>query len=1550
MNSCVNMNSKDFKDLVEQTGINPLILKSRVGVWSEYTGLDRMPTFEEISQYQEDKEAITLDADNLSDIFGEEILDRSIWESNNLKDASMAVIFNTTEEASAAAKSNIGGIKHYISYKKQLMVKLSENIKNFKTLNKSKKNEKDYQDKLNSLERTKAKLEAEIETLSVAKMEEVVQSIINEIAYLDGVLSSEDINLFNIQNREILGRLENLSEILLGKDLSGHNIPETDMGVKLSGKDIPNFDNLITKMADLNLKYENFMKRTAQKAIMNNPLFVTNANKFTQEQINDIIAGSYNAMSDIGLYHQMFSGINSNTDTIFSKTIDNVFDMNVKRVMASVAKDTARLTELYSDLKKSRFDNKNFYKKDENGIPTGQLISKYTTKWNSVIALYKKREQEFFTSNSAKKRSSYKELISFYDTHTQMIDIRRLKVFKDKYGDAFSDHFIFDEDIMSEYEKSLRKDLGKTYNSEIQNQMDALDEYVSRIENIKTMDSKSVSRTEATYSPFRFLENYFSNTKLESIDTLSEAGNHIEVYNIGKYNRFIPRRFEKGTVKETGYYDKTFDTTIENNDIAYEAWSLFKKLLSEHINPAYSLDGKNISAYTIPMLRKEFAETLAEAKKSGIYTMIKAAVHHLINMAKDNFFEENKAMNKNGIVSNYSNAAAKEVRSYKLALMLKTHEDLLKMAAEKGMSFGMENSKKDVADALARAEVLKDFSTDIFQNVLAVSQLATTQRARRDSTFMVELLYNEHLRVKDENGEDRTKSNRKLREWINVMVYGSRNRGSAEGEDIVSKSKTKRFSDADKRLKQVLEEVTREGVNGETEFSIDDVEYMQKRVTENGITRKEYLKQTFVGKIRTPEKITEKEFQEKLGEYINSKTDSLGINMTAVSMINGVLSMLSAKYLGFNIKSGIKNRLDGLVNNVIRDTEGIMFTKGNMRNSERILTGVNLLRFSNGKLDFLNRKKAAQMKTLDLLVQQFGILQDRKDFRDKKNQVSSYDKYKEFLNVYNWSINMPEYHNQISLMLSIMQDIKVKDKDGNEVALCNGTGMTLKNGKLVNECDYFPIYKPGTTQLKEEYKYTKEAFSEDGSLRTDIDLSQFINKENIGFETFEVDDVNLENNKVHAFSKKVQDTINKTQGNFSSMDTQLVMNSVMGRFAMVFKRYLPELINQRFGTIENDIVQGKDKYEGRFRVLGRNPGALAITSTVLMGTTFGPIGALMAAGLSTTILPFLLKNYSQRWFGKEMVSGLADNGLVMSGMLQEMLLRTINIPLVIFKTKKDFTDIKALSDNKGLKKAMERGAITEAEAGALAATCQEVGFTIVTILVILAAKDILGGGDDDDDEKKQRRNYIDNFGNQLLQNLEIFYNPKAFFENTTQLIALNIFKDFGKFFKMVQKRTSEAKYTTGDLVEQFMKTPLVPVFNAPVKFFSSFGASKGLFKDEDEYSKGQWFDNHNISEEALYKKKLMNNRESLKEVYLRDLKEKLEKENYNKDIIDEIAEKTAAKMMRSPEVGRNYNEGESFKEGYERIDYDKLIENAKEAVDNVDLVIPEEEEEGSTTE
>ena len=170
MSNCVNMNSKDFQDLVKQTGLNPLILKSRVGVWSEYTGLERLPSASEILEYQTNKEAISEDAESVRNIFGEENVDSVIFEANNLRDVSAAAVFSSAEDANSAARKNMKGVQRYIDYKKELLLKLSANIKNYKILNKAKKGEKDYQDKLNTLETTRAKVEEEIEKLSVARM------------------------------------------------------------------------------------------------------------------------------------------------------------------------------------------------------------------------------------------------------------------------------------------------------------------------------------------------------------------------------------------------------------------------------------------------------------------------------------------------------------------------------------------------------------------------------------------------------------------------------------------------------------------------------------------------------------------------------------------------------------------------------------------------------------------------------------------------------------------------------------------------------------------------------------------------------------------------------------------------------------------------------------------------------------------------------------------------------------------------------------------------------------------------------------------------------------------------------------------------------------------------------------------------------------------------------------------------------------------------------------------------------------------------------------
>jgi hypothetical protein len=48
MDRCINISHPEFKELVRQSNINPLILKSKVGVWQEKNNTDKFPTLEQL--------------------------------------------------------------------------------------------------------------------------------------------------------------------------------------------------------------------------------------------------------------------------------------------------------------------------------------------------------------------------------------------------------------------------------------------------------------------------------------------------------------------------------------------------------------------------------------------------------------------------------------------------------------------------------------------------------------------------------------------------------------------------------------------------------------------------------------------------------------------------------------------------------------------------------------------------------------------------------------------------------------------------------------------------------------------------------------------------------------------------------------------------------------------------------------------------------------------------------------------------------------------------------------------------------------------------------------------------------------------------------------------------------------------------------------------------------------------------------------------------------------------------------------------------------------
>ena len=50
MNKCINISHPNFLALAREANMNPLILKSKVGVWQENNNTDALPTLEELNK------------------------------------------------------------------------------------------------------------------------------------------------------------------------------------------------------------------------------------------------------------------------------------------------------------------------------------------------------------------------------------------------------------------------------------------------------------------------------------------------------------------------------------------------------------------------------------------------------------------------------------------------------------------------------------------------------------------------------------------------------------------------------------------------------------------------------------------------------------------------------------------------------------------------------------------------------------------------------------------------------------------------------------------------------------------------------------------------------------------------------------------------------------------------------------------------------------------------------------------------------------------------------------------------------------------------------------------------------------------------------------------------------------------------------------------------------------------------------------------------------------------------------------------------------------
>jgi hypothetical protein len=1371
----------------------------------------------------------------------------------------------------------------YYKYKTDLLTRIESAYKSFKVLNKAQYGSEKYSNTTKEFQEAINKLRDEIEHLDVTDANNVFSDIKNELEYLDKVLTNLDTD--TLKNQDIIDRINFLSEIITGRD-TNNNISDKAL---IDGTGIPNFDtDIVTPITMLVTKLNKSYRQLTQDLLSKDIVYQSNKNSLTEESVEKL----FENMEDINMMQQKFLGINSNNDSIVATLLNTTLQTNVQKAKEFSRPLTEKIKELDQKLHDKKINLDIFLDKDEHGTDTGNLVHKFSKKYfNALNSLYE-YNKEFNTALSQDKGSAYNKIISWKKENVDMTDFRKLRYFKELYGDQNPDAFRYSDAEMDDYEKYLRAKLGKMYDNHIQEQEKKLMEYEDAKSNQEVKNDGKLDRWISANSPFIYLDNYESNKPYDKIAYKSGSNTYF-TYNNSPYTEFSPKQFvddiDTGESSATGFYNPNFNSVESDND-SFEYWQAISDIYSKHINPTYRSMGQNISTMSYAKFEKSFIEEIQQSK--GVLDFLKNLYYSAIKELKQMWYEKGRYSDKQGIRTNYTDTSIKQINDFKQLYKLKSLTELKKIADEQGVSYSnldellknkndeqakkkiIEQYKNDLVDRISRNQVLKNYSTDLTKTTLALSELASLHQARQNTELVSGLLFNFHKTLRDSKGKERFNSNSKLNSWIDRNIYNITAVSRGNTNDVLGKESKKDFwkylSDTDKQLKKLIEDLK---VNGE--INADKFSYYIDGVLFSKSGNKYY---TTVG--TKTDQISKEDFEKGLEDYFNKKVSELGIRLTPSGLLLGLIKAGITKGLALNPVSGVFNRMEGLLTNMIRDNGGDFWTRGNLKYAKSFLAFSNITKYGkNIKLSVQTRKKQLQMQTYQNLMDELSLFQDKKNELDRKDKESKLHKFKEKLNMFAFAVDNPEFKNQSEIVLSMLMDVRIKDNSGNEYKFFDGSG--------------FPAYIPGTLQLREEFK----------------------NDANQGWETFNINE-NPELNSFFVEKLRIEDTIKKTQGNYATLDSIQVLDTNWGKLMMMFMRWLPEHFNQRIGKRNTDIIQRRQNMLGRYSAVMGNPAALSVFGSIALGITTGPFG--LIGGAFAGLIPFATRKMWGKYVGDD--TNIENDIMSLKttlGFMQEILVQSINFPIKSLYGKKNLDDI---IKNKKL----EESNLTPDQIAGLRSIAQEAGIMIGQLSIMLLLKALLYDKDDkDDDFRRQLHNFIDNQGNRSINSLLVWTRPDQQLQDYSKLALLRTIGDAVKFADMAWDYTTKSKGTGREFLAQSVKILPVPI---PSSLTKGATESQIPFLDKKEYQNSQWFDDLIKGREWRAEQTIKNERKKFKEAYKQNIMDEYKAKGI--DIDDELEkkiDKKVRKRMKEDDVARDKEE--TSVDALDRLDFNQATED-----------------------
>lgn len=300
-----------------------------------------------------------------------------------------------------------------------------------------------------------------------------------------------------------------------------------------------------------------------------------------------------------------------------------------------------------------------------------------------------------------------------------------------------------------------------------------------------------------------------------------------------------------------------------------------------------------------------------------------------------------------------------------------------------------------------------------------------------------------------------------------------------------------------------------------------------------------------------------KKLNEKLGMKIFPENLE-GRQISANKLITNMNNIFQLKVLGFNLLSSLSNLFGGSAQSIIN--AGVYFTKKDFLQTEAWV--------------FTNKMKGMFTKEGDV-QKMIAALEYFLPLTENYNR--------EFLK--KLSIGKLTQENIQDILMTFMRNSDLLVQSSNFFAYLKNT--ILINGKVVNAREYLRAtdeYKDMFVGTAEQRNARKEKFEED--VEKLIESNGLMQSAKIENGALVISGVNQKSDDIIEIRRKVQQLNKDALGNLTEDDLRAINLNVYGKSFMMFKGWIPRLMDVRFGNLKYNA--GSDAYEwGRMRMITR---------------------------------------------------------------------------------------------------------------------------------------------------------------------------------------------------------------------------------------------------------------------------------------------------------------------------------------------------------------------------